>query len=71
MTFNTNYGDLYNLRTAKYDGSGENPCEVCGKEIKQGQGSLVVTDQGEYPIGSTCKAKARKAGFEIIQDWRS
>jgi hypothetical protein len=64
-----NYDLLYRLRTPaaqKRINNSNNPCEVCGKELDEGVARLyAVTDQGDYPIGSTCLAKVRKAGIPV------
>lgn len=61
---------LTQLQAPETNEGGRNPCILCGKEIKPGTGKLVVTEQGEHPIGPSCKRKARDAGFELIDDWR-
>ena len=62
---------LSSLRTPDYSDrmcKSDNPCEVCGREIKDGSGYLVETEQGDYPIGSTCGAKVRKAGLTVRKE---
>ncbi len=65
---NTAINTLSSIRTPDYHERSRlscNPCEVCGREIKPGKGFMVATEQGDYPIGSTCVTKARKAGLVI------
>jgi hypothetical protein len=59
---------LSSIRSADYHRRSRtscNPCEVCGREIKDEHGLYVETEQGDYPIGSTCATKARKAGLVV------
>lgn len=43
----------------------ESDCICCAKPLVDAA-FAVVTEQGEYLIGSDCAKKAAKAGFEIV-----
>lgn len=59
------YDALYALRTPAAEerlNRAKNPCEVCGRELDD-QAELAMTDQGDYPVGSSCIRKVHKAGI--------